>query len=189
MGIKKAMINTMTHEKHDHFDTPSYAVKPLLQHIDCKWTIWEPTDTTGNSQIVRVLEDHGCSVISTGKDREGDKTQRNLYVSPKFDFLKDTPDFEYDCIVTNPPYSLKDKFIARCMETKKRWAMLLPITGLEGTRRGKMFREMGDYFGLLVLDRRVEFASGSVWFNSSWFCYGLLPKQLMFAELNKNADT
>jgi hypothetical protein len=51
-----------------------------------------------------------------------------------------------------------------------------------------MFRVMGKRFGVLVLDRRVEFTRGAVWFNTSWFCYGILPQQLIFAELEKEKE-
>ena len=36
-----------------------------------------------------------------------------------------------------------------------------------------------------ILDRRVEFTGGSVWFNTSWFCNDILPKQIIFTELKK----
>jgi hypothetical protein len=62
----------------------------------------------------------------------------------------------------------------------------MPITALEGISRGRMFRSMGNRFGVLVLDRRVEFTGKSVWFNTSWFCRDILPGQLVFAELEKD---
>ena len=72
-----------------------------------------------------------------------------------FDFLQDIPDFDFDMIITNPPYSLKDEFIKKCYEYKKPFCLLLPITSLEGIERGKMYRENG--IELLVFDRRCNF--------------------------------
>jgi hypothetical protein len=167
--MKQAMINYTKNEKHDHFDTPAYAVYPLLEYIGRDWVIWEPTDTTGNSEIARVLRDRGNKVISTSQ-----KT---------FDFLADTPDFQFDCIITNPPYTLKNAFIKKCYDRGSRWAMLMPLTALEGVERGGVYRHFG--LELLVLDRRVEFTGGSVWFNTSWFCSGILPENLMFAAIDK----
>jgi len=171
--MKQAMIDYTKNEKHDHFDTPAYAVFPLLQYIDPSWTIWEPTDTTGKSQITRVLREHGCKVVSTSKK--------------DFDFLTDTPDFYYDCIVTNPPYTIKDEFIKRCYEQEVRWAMLMPLTALEGIQRGRLYRRYG--LELLVFDKRTEFTGGACWFNTSWFCYRVLPSQLIFVELKKAAES
>jgi len=167
--MKQAMIDYTKNKKHDHFDTPDYAVLPLLPYIRKDCVVWEPTDTCGKSGIAGTLRKRGREVISTSKDN--------------FDFLTDTPDFEFDMIVTNPPYSVKDDFIQRCYELRKPWAMLMPLTALEGIRRGGMWRNCG--IQLLVLDRRVEFTGGSVWFNTSWFCHRVLPGDLMFAELKK----
>ena len=175
--MKQAMIDFIQKDKQDHFDTPSYAVSPLLPYINPKWTVWEPTDTTGKSEITKVLRKHGCRVISTSQN--------------EFDFLRTKPTFHYDCIVSNPPYSIKNDFISRCTElyewNRKPWALLLPLSALEGVERGKIFRTMGIDFRLMIFDRRVEFSDGSVWFNTSWFCCGLLPHQLIFAELEKRA--
>jgi len=167
--MKQAMINYTQNKKHDHFNTPAYAVRPLLKYINPSWVIWEPTDTTGKSEIARVLREHGNKVISTSQET--------------FDFLKDKPDFEFDCIVTNPPYTLKDEFIQQCYLNSKRWAMLMPLTALEGVKRGDMYGSCG--IQLLVLDKRVEFTGGSCWFNTSWFCRRILPRDLMFTKLEK----
>jgi hypothetical protein len=169
--MKQAMVHTMKRPKKDHFDTPDYAVRPLLPYIPRNWTIWESTDTTGKSRIAALLRENGNDVVSTNK--------------MSLDFLHDRPEFAFDCIITNPPYSLKDAFIASCISYRKPFALLLPITALEGLYRGSMFRDMGKKFGVLVLDRRIEFGGGSVWFNTSWFCYGILPRQLLFTELWK----
>ena len=83
--------------------------------------------------------------------------------------------------------SLKDEFLKKCYEYKKPFALLLPLTSLEGINRGKMYRENG--IELLVFDRRCNFiydnAKKSNWFNTSWFCHNVLPDKLIFEELNK----
>lgn len=170
--MKKAMIDYMKNEKNDELYTPDYAIKPLLKYLPKNKIIWECTDF-GSSNITKVLKENGFNVISTHKK--------------DFDFLKDTPDFEFDIIITNPPYSLKDDFLKKCYEYKKPFCLLLPITSLEGIERGKMFRK--NSIELLVLDRRCNFiydnAKKSNWFNTSWFCWKILPKQLIFEELIK----
>ena len=170
--MKKAMIDYMKNEKNDELYTPDYAIKPLLKYLPKNKIIWECTDF-GNSNITKVLKENGYKVISTHKEN--------------FDFLIDKLNFEFDIIITNPPYSLKDEFIKKCYEYKKPFCLLLPITSLEGIERGKMFRE--NDIQLLVLDRRCNFiynnAKKSNWFNTSWFCWNILPKQLIFEELIK----
>ena len=48
-----------------------------------------------------------------------------------------------------------------------------------------MFRKYG--IEVLVFDGRVEFLSSKKcnWFNTSWFCYKVLPDKLIFKELKK----
>lgn len=87
-------------------------------------------------------------------------------------------------IITNPPYSLKDEFIKKCYEYGKPFCLLLPLTSLEGIKRGEMFRKNG--IELVVLDKRIDFnGKGKNWYNTSWFCYKVLPKQLIFEKLIK----
>lgn len=120
------------------------------------------------------MKQNGYKVITTHKDN--------------FDFLTEAPNFQFDMIITNPPYSLKDEFLEKCYEYKKPFSLLLPLTSLEGIKRGRMYRENG--IELLVFDRRCNFiydnSKKSNWFNTSWFCHNVLPKQLIFEELNKN---
>lgn len=168
--MKKAMINYMKNEKNDELYTPDYAIEPLLKYLPKDKIIWECTDF-GSSNITKLLKQHDYKVISTHKDN--------------FDFLTDIPNFDFDIIITNPPYSLKNEFLKKCYEYDKPFCLLLPLTSLEGIERGKMFREKG--IDVLVLDRRCDFIDNkkSNWFNTSWFCYKVLPKQLIFEELHK----
>lgn len=168
--MKKAMINYMKNEKNDELYTPDYAIEPLLKYLPKNKIIWECTDF-GSSNITKLLKQHDYKVISTHKDN--------------FDFLTDIPNFDFDIIITNPPYSLKNEFLKKCYEYDKPFCLLLPLTSLEGIERGKMFREKG--IDVLVLDKRCDFMDNkkSNWFNTSWFCYKVLPKQLIFEELHK----
>lgn len=168
--MKKAMINYMKNEKNDELYTPDYAIEPLLKYLPKDKIIWECTDF-GSSNITKLLKQHDYKVISTHKDN--------------FDFLTDIPNFDFDIIITNLPYSLKNEFLKKCYEYDKPFCLLLPLTSLEGIERGKMFREKG--IDVLVLDKRCDFMDNkkSNWFNTSWFCYKVLPKQLIFEELHK----
>ena len=163
--MKKAMIKYMQNPINDELYTPEEAIRPLLPYVDPTCDIWEPTDP-GNSKIREMLLMNGNNCFGTNEN-----------------FFKNEPKFIYDAIITNPPYSLKDEFLERCYELGKPFALLLPITALEGVRRGKMFREYG--LQLLVLDKRINFMpekNGS-WFNVSWFTWGILPNDLIFVEV------
>jgi len=169
---KRAMISYAKSPKNDEVYTPAEAVRPLLPFLPRGVTVWEPTDP-GGSKIAEVLRAHGWNVVSTHKESG-------------LDFLTDDPPKGVDLIVTNPPYSLKTAFLKRAYELSLPFAMLLPIHTLEGVERGKLFRTYG--VQVLVLDRRVRYYGKGAWFNSSWFCWKVLPKDLMFAELKSFAQ-
>jgi hypothetical protein len=166
------MIEALAHHtKQEHFDTPEYAVKPLIFQMryagytpgNC--TAWECTDTYGRSGITTALRKDGYSVEATN-----------------FDFLNCVVEGHWDMIVTNPPFNKKDQFIKRCIDYSKPFALLLPLTALEGIRRHHYWKSIEADFGLLVLDKRVEFTGEGVWFNTSWFCYKIF-KGIRFAKL------
>ena len=166
-----AKIEYSKHGPNDEFFTPSIAVEMILPYIPSHVTrIWECTAIT-ESKIVQVLRNEGYTVIAT-------------HIDNGFDFLRREP-VDYNLIVTNPPYSIKDEFLQRAFELKKPFMFLLPITTLEGAGRGKMFRE--NRIQLLIPDRRFSFTSKKhgAWFQTSWFTHGLgLEKDLNFISLN-----
>ena len=167
--MKKALIDYVKKPKKDDYYTPDEAMYPLLKYLPKDKIYWECTDF-GGSNVAKVLRNSGMKVIAT-------------HINEGFDFLTDEPNFDFDIIITNPPYSLKTQFLTRAYMLSKPFAFLLPITALEGIERGKLYRKYG--LQLLVLDKRINFMKSKkgVWFNTSWFCWKLLPKDLMFAKV------
>ena len=78
--------------KNDEYLTPPYAVYPIMKRLRANTTVWCPFDME-NSQFVKILSEHGFSVIyshiKTGQDF----------------FLMEVPECDY--IISNPPYSQK----------------------------------------------------------------------------------
>lgn len=166
--MKQAMINYIQNEKNDEFYTPKEAIIPILKYLDKNKIYWECTDY-GDSNITKVLNEGGYKVISTNKEQ--------------IDFLKQDPNFSFDVIITNPPYSIKDEFIKRCYELGKPFMLLLPITALEGKARNKLYKKYG--LEIIVLNKRINFMKDkkNVYFNTSWFCRGIADKELNFEEV------
>jgi len=151
----------------DECYTPSYAVEPLLEYLPKDKVIYEATSNI-SSQIVDFLKEQGYKVISSnGRD-----------------FLEDELP-EFDILVTNPPYSNRDKFLKKCYELNKPFALLLPVATLQGNKRGQWFMDKG--LELLVLNQRVNFydKGSSPHFGVAWFCYNLLPEKLIFKNIIK----
>jgi hypothetical protein len=158
------MLNrTGNNEQSDECYTPKEAILPLLPFLDKDKIYYEATSGKSNS-IVNVLADEGFDVVLSGTR----------------DFLDD-PLFHYvDAIITNPPYSKKDAFIKRCYDLGKPFALLLPVSAIQGQKRGKWFSEYG--IELLVLNSRIDFTGkGAPHFGVAWFCHKILPQPLIFA--------
>jgi hypothetical protein len=160
----------------DDFQTPPEALTPLLPYLPKGWTIWEPA--AGKGYLASALRGAGYRVIASD-------------ILTGQDFLRWQPAEPWDAIVTNPPYSLRREFIARCYALGRPWAMLMTLTTLEG-RRQELFRRHG--VELLLLDRRVNFetpnGTGSgAWFPVAWFCWRLLPDRICYGRLEKRCDS
>ena len=152
----------------DEFFTPKYALNPLLPYLKKEWKIWECAWGTG--ALAKHLKEKGFNVLDEDVD-----------------FL----DFDLDCdvLITNPPYSKKLEFLRRAFEIGKPFAFLMPLTTLEGIKRGKLFGDNG--IQLIIPNRRINFITPSgkgsgAWFQTAWFCWKLnLPKELNFVELDR----
>ena len=155
----------------DMFKTPEYAITPLIKYLNPNWHIWECACGSGN--IVDFLLKNKFIVIGTD-------------ISTGIDFLQ-TDKVIGDCIITNPPYSLKNQFLKKCYDIGKPFALLLPITALESDFRQQLFRKYG--LQLLLFNKRIQFMTPSgkrshCWFASAWFTHGLnLNNQLNFVEI------
>jgi hypothetical protein len=156
----------------DIFQTPIGAVDPILPFLRKDWRIWECSSGHGN--IAKYLRSMGFEVM------ESDLSQGK-------NFLTYQPD-SFDCIITNPPYSIKDDFLRRAYYLKKPFAFLLPITALEGKARQVLYREYG--LEVIFMDGRINFETPSgkgsgAWFATAWFTCGLnIGKQMTFSFLD-----
>jgi len=173
MAIKNPKTEYSKREKFkkpDECYTPEYAIKPLLPYLNKKDLIWDCA--FGSGRLAKHFNKFGFNVVGC----------------EDLDFTHQESDsiFKSDIIITNPPYSLKDKFLKRAFEIGKPFAFLLPLTTLEGMKRSEMFRDKN--IQMIIPNRRINFEipSGkkSSWFATAWFCWKMnLPNQLNFVEL------
>lgn len=121
------------------FQTPQKALAPLFPFLKKKWLIWECSCGKGN--LVSGLNEEGFLTIGTD-------------ILTGHDFLTFKPN-SFDCIITNPPFSLKDKFIERAYSLGKPFAFLLPLTTFEGKKRQALFQMYG--LEVILFDKRINF--------------------------------
>lgn len=155
------------------FQTPKEAIFPLLAYLKKDWVIWECACGTGN--LVDAFTELGFTIIGTD-------------ILKGYDFLKWEPhQGKYDCIITNPPYSIKEKFLERCYKLGKPFALLLPLTTFETAKRQQLFKKYG--VQVLFFDKRINFEVPSkkeskAWFSTAWFTNWLnLEHEFNFVRL------
>lgn len=151
----------------DEYYTPPILVEPIVKYA--KGTIWCPFDTE-QSEFVIQLKAAGHKVIHS-------------HIWDGLDFFKYEPD-EYDMIISNPPFSEKLKVLNRLYKLGKPFAMILGLTILN-------YQEVGAFFidkdlQLLIVDKKVSFDGNTASFNNSYFCWKMLPKDLIFVHLDNN---
>jgi hypothetical protein len=166
--MKSARPKSMSAGRPDHFQTPASALDPLVPFLKKDWLIWEPACGKGN--LVRGLQERGFQAHGT------DILNGHCFISGN--------EYLSQAIVTNPPFSLKHKFLARCYQIGNPFALLMPLTTFDSKERQKLFHERG--IQVIFMPKRVNFETpngkgSSSWFATAWFCWGLeLPSQLVF---------
>ena len=170
MKKMKNWLSTPSFNEKDEYYTPSILVKPILQYIKPQSTIWCPFDTI-DSEFVIQLKNEGHKVLYS-----------HIWLGQ--DFFEYEPDEEYDYIISNPPFTLKLKVLERLYKLNKPFAMILGLPILN-------YQEVGEFFldkelQLLIVDKKVSFDGNTSSFNNSYFCYNILPKDLIFTHLEHN---
>jgi len=201
--ITTAKKNLEGVQLRDLFQTPRYGVEfliPFLQNAGVSG-VWDCA--VGDGRISNVLEEYNFKVYRTDI-RPTPFTDRVL------NFITETenPPPGIDCIVTNPPYSLKTLFIQRAFEYGLRFAFLVPAT-----YSGEMIRflrkrcqkivptsrisyippqivervnngENTNYKTVDEIPSKLIYKYSSAQFHSMWLVYGLnLPENEVFVDI------
>lgn len=136
------------------FYTEVYVITPLIKYLkdnDFKKILY-PFDTEDNN-IYKALLSEGFVV-------------EQFHINDSI-----------DCIVSNPPYSLKEHVFETLLSTGKPFAMLVGVVGLF----------VGDTFEITYMNKRVgydkDFESGKITldqpFNDAFLTSIILPKQMV----------
>jgi type I restriction-modification system DNA methylase subunit len=163
-------LNTTSFNKKDEYYTPRILVDVIVDFVPKEWVVWCPFDTE-ESEFVKAFKENGNKVIYS-------------HIWNGQDFFKYTPEEEYDCIISNPPFTRKLEVLEKLYQIGKPFAMVLGLPILN-------YQEVGCFFldkelQLLIVDKKISFDGNTASFNNSYFCHKLLPKDIIFKHLEHN---
>ena len=157
---------------NDECYTPHYAVKPILKYIPKDAIVWCPFDKQ-ESEFVKQISQQNEVVYS--------------HIDTNQDFFTYEPD-DWDVMVSNPPFTNKRKFFERALSFNKPFALIMTNTWLNDSAPKKIFKDKD--LQLLMFDKRMKFVSpdgrnnDKITFSSSYYCWNLLPKQIIMEDLD-----
>ena len=157
---------------NDECYTPDYGVEPILKYIPKDATVWCPFDTEESQFVIQISKQNKVirSHLESGQDF--------------FDYEPDG----WDMIVSNPPFTDKRKFFERALSFNKPFALIMTNTWLKDSAPKQLVKDKD--LQLLMFDKRMKFISpdgrdnDKITFSSSYYCYNILPKQIIMEELN-----
>ena len=142
-------------------------------------TIWCPFDTE-NSNIVVVLKENNYNVIFT-------------HIDLGQDFLNFNPQFEFDIIISNPPFSKRTKFFNKLNSYNKPYIMLQPIMFFNNNSMIRGLIKDSNRYRFLLPNNRMRFIIKNEYgytekdkttsFYSFWLCKDLFLDKNTFIEL------
>lgn len=147
--------------ERDFYATPESAFKPIIPFIGlCKpHHVWEPA--CGDRRLIRWLAESELRGFVDGDD-----------LTNGYDFLKDM-DRRYNCIVTNPPFSLAFEFCQHAVAVADHVFLLLRLNFLASAKRKPWFAE-NEPDALFILSKRPSFTEdgGTDACDYAWYYWG-----------------
>jgi len=154
----------------DYYPTPEDATIALLQSPAARLfkgkTIWEPA--CGAGHMARVFESCGITTVSSD-------IEKVCYGAGEINFLnaeKRAADF----IITNPPFSISEQFITKCIDLGGDFALLLKSQYWHAKRRYEVFKAFSPEY-VMPLTWRPDFlfqtrGGGSPLMDVIWCVWG-----------------
>tara|TARA_R110000822_G_scaffold228426_1_gene360864 strand:- start:53 stop:553 length:501 start_codon:yes stop_codon:yes gene_type:complete len=161
-----ASFHTKTFLKHDSYMTPKYAWENI-KHLIPKVKIWEAFYGDGKSG--EYLTELGFDVIHK-----------------EIDFYDEPP--EYDCLVSNPPFSECKKIMKRLAELDKPFILIMPSSKINTSYFRDNFMNKGlqiiiprkrIQFKKLVDGKPVEDCKNACNFDCFYYCYKIELKNVI----------
>ena len=158
----------------DAYDTPESAVLPLLRHLPKKGTFWEPC--AGSAELIRHIISYHDEWTAWASDVEP-RADGVIGADALGDYL---PQGDFDCIITNPPWTreILHPLIDRFRNLAPTW--LLFDADWAHTKQAAPYLE---FCHRIVSVGRVSWMGNGVsgFDNCAWYLFDKDPAETVFS--------
>lgn len=167
-----SVISVSKNGNGDEYYTPRYIVEILLPYLKKKnyKTIWCPFDKEW-SEYVKVFKEHDYDVIYS-------------HIDNNQDFLDYTPERSFDVIISNPPFSIKNKVFEKLVALEKPFAILMSATSVQSASFVQLLNLQED-MKFILFDKRISYNGDRPPFPSWYFTSKFLDKNEFYIYENK----
>ena len=164
------METKYSRKEHDAYFTEPWVTEALLGRVGLRGDVLEPA--CGDGRMAEVLKKYGYTVACSDIKDYGyeDAVIR--------DFINEGPRWQYETIITNPPYNLADDFIKKALEEVKEttgMACMLLRNEFDCAKKRKwMFADHSAFHKKLILTKRprwIEDTKTSPRHNYAWYVW------------------
>ena len=148
-----ASFHSKTFIKHDDYMTPKYAWENILSYIPKDKIIWE------------------CFY---GDGKSGDYLKElnlNVFHEP-IDFFTEEP-IQWDCIISNPPFSKTKEILNRLVELDKPFILILPSSKINTQYVRNLFKNEKNKLQIIIPRKRIHFEKKTINNKFRWRKKGL----------------
>lgn len=155
-------FNIIKKKKCDDYDTPLYIWEMLLDYLDLgKDTI-----------IYDPFYNDGIAKTYLGK------LGYNNVIHEKEDFFQNYEKYNYDIIISNPPYSIKQNILKVLYQIDKPFVLIVPTAIISKLYLKNIFKDDIDKVQYIIPNRRLQFEVNGynqrrTPFDTIFFCYKL----------------
>ena len=170
--MNKHITRPKIHKKNDEYYTQTCVWDKISSYIDKSKIIFEGFYGVGHTY--NYFKDHGYKVIGE-KDLDFFSEKANKYLK------------KCDCVISNPPFSLKYKSMEKLYKYKKPFILILPLACINTLSFRKCFNNNMDDISIIIPKGRLKFIQNkeikkSPSFESCYVCYKMIDKKLIFLD-------
>lgn len=155
-------------KKDDDYGTPKYIWEMMSKFIDKDKILYEPFFLDGKAKI--YLNEIGYKNVIHNQE----------------DFYENYDKYDFDMILTNPPYSNKKKVLSILYKINKPFIIIVPISTINKLFMREIFKNDLEKIQIIIPPKRMQFEKNGICNNRCWFdcvflCYKMdLEKDITF---------